>query len=102
MRYPVLNAKPAINEAHHRVSAVGFKHYVTEMVRWATSGRQYTGLARSESYKQSQDRRGEWGRLLQRFNDIMANSMCPIKAIKSRTLSAASQRDLAGLNCRQT
>jgi hypothetical protein len=29
---PILNANAAVGEAHHRVSAAGFKYYVTEMV----------------------------------------------------------------------
>jgi hemoglobin len=40
MHNPVLNANPAVDEAHHRVSAAGFKYYVTEMVCWATGGPQ--------------------------------------------------------------
>ena len=36
MHNPVLNANAAVDEAHHRVSAAGFKYYVTEMVCWAT------------------------------------------------------------------
>src|SRR5260221_14094718 len=44
MHNPVLNANAAVDEAHHRVSAAGFKYYVTEMVCWATGGPQkYTG-----------------------------------------------------------
>jgi hemoglobin len=39
MHNPVLNANAAVDEAHHRVSAAGFKYYVTEMVRWATGAR---------------------------------------------------------------
>src|SRR5258708_21950269 len=34
MHNPVLNANAAVDEAHHRVSAAGFKYYVTEMVCW--------------------------------------------------------------------
>ena len=33
-----LNANPLVDEAHHRVSAAGFKYYVTEMVCWAAGG----------------------------------------------------------------
>src|SRR5262249_4947147 len=40
MRNPVLNANAAVDEGHHRVSAAGFKYYVTEMVCWATGGPQ--------------------------------------------------------------
>src|ERR1700751_1099117 len=44
MHNPILNPTPAVDEAHHRVSAAGFKYYVTEMVCWATGGPQkYTG-----------------------------------------------------------
>jgi hemoglobin len=52
MHNPVLNANAAVDEAHHRVSAAGFKYYVTEMVCWATGGPQkYTGRAmRVSSY----------------------------------------------------
>src|SRR5919112_1385317 len=35
-----LNKNPAVNEAHHRVSAAGFKFLVTEMVCWAAGGPQ--------------------------------------------------------------
>jgi len=52
MHNPVLNANAAVDEAHHRVSAAGFKYYVTEMVCWATGGPQnYTGRSMSESHK---------------------------------------------------
>jgi hemoglobin len=42
MHNPVLNANAAVDEAHHRVSAAGFKYYVTEMVCWATVARRTT------------------------------------------------------------
>jgi hypothetical protein len=52
MHNPILNANPAVDEAHHRVSAAGFKYYVTEMVCWATGGPQkYAGRAMGESHK---------------------------------------------------
>src|ERR1700677_2601131 len=41
---PRLNANPRVDEAHHRVSAQGFKYYVTEQVCWAAGGPQtYSG-----------------------------------------------------------
>ena len=33
-----LNANPRVDEAHHRVSAAGFKYYVTEMACLAAGG----------------------------------------------------------------
>ena len=57
MHNPVLNANAAVDEAHHRVSAAGFKYYVTEMVCWATGGPQnYTGRSMSESHKHQDHR----------------------------------------------
>jgi hemoglobin len=42
---PRLNANPRVDEAHHRVSAAGFKYLVTEMVCWASGGpQQYRGV----------------------------------------------------------
>ena len=46
MSNPILNANPAVDEAHHRVSPAGFKYLVTEMVCWASGGpQQYSGRA---------------------------------------------------------
>jgi hypothetical protein len=38
---PRLNANPAVDEAHHRVSKAGFKYLVTEML-WLGRGRSAT------------------------------------------------------------
>jgi hypothetical protein len=40
MNDPRLNANPRVDEAHHRVSAAGFKYLVTELVCWASGGPQ--------------------------------------------------------------
>ena len=49
---PRLNANTRVDEAHHRVSAVGFKYLVTEMVCWATGGPQkYTGRSMKDSHQ---------------------------------------------------
>jgi hypothetical protein len=61
MHNPVLNANAAVDEAHHRVSAAGFKYYVTEMVCWATGGPQnYTGRSMSEAHKNLKITESEW------------------------------------------
>jgi hemoglobin len=47
---PRLNANPRVDEAHHRVSAQGFKYYVTEQVCWAAGGPQtYSGRTMLET-----------------------------------------------------
>ena len=78
MHNPILNANPAVDEAHHRVSAAGFKYYVTEMVCWATGGPQkYTGRAMSESHKDPNITEGEWVAFCKDFNDTMAKFNVP-------------------------
>jgi hemoglobin len=52
MNDPRLNANPRVDEAHHRVSAAGFKYLVTELVCWASGGpQQYSGRSMQESHQ---------------------------------------------------
>ena len=56
-----LNANPLVDEAHHRVSAAGFKYYVTEMVCEAAGGPQkYSGRSMRDSHKDLRITPGEW------------------------------------------
>jgi len=56
-----LNANPAVDEAHHKVSAAGFKYLVTEMVGWATGGPQkYSGRSMLESHQHLNITPNEW------------------------------------------
>jgi hemoglobin len=56
-----LNANPRVDEAHHRVSAAGFKYYVTEMVCWAAGGPQrYSGRPMGDSHRHLMITAGEW------------------------------------------
>jgi hemoglobin len=58
---PRLNANPKVDEAHHRVSAAGFKYLVTEMVCWATGGPQkYTGKTMYDSHAHLGITESEW------------------------------------------
>ncbi len=58
---PRLNANPAVNEAHHRVSKAGFKYLVIEMVCWATGGPQtYTGRSMYDSHVHLNISATEW------------------------------------------
>ena len=48
---PRLNANPRVDEAHHRVSAAGFKYFVTEMLCEAAGGPQrYSGRPMGDSH----------------------------------------------------
>jgi hemoglobin len=78
MSNPVLNANPAVDEAHHRVSAAGFKYYVTEMVCSATGGPQkYTGRSMRESHEHLKITEKEWAAFVKDFDDTMAKFSVP-------------------------
>jgi hemoglobin len=56
-----LNANPRVDEAHHRVSAAGFKFLVTEMVCQAAGGPQiYSGRPMGDSHRHLMITPGEW------------------------------------------
>jgi len=56
-----LNANPRVDEAHHRVSAAGFKYLVTEMVCWASGGpQQYSGRTMGDSHRHLGITEAEW------------------------------------------
>jgi hemoglobin len=78
MSNPTLNANPAVDEAHHRVSPAGFKYLVTEMVCWATGGPQrYSGRAMGESHQHLGITEAEWAAFCQDFHDTMAKFGVP-------------------------
>ena len=58
-----LNANPRVDEAHHRVSPAGFKHYVTEMLCQAAGGpQQYSGRSMEDSHRHLEITEEEWER----------------------------------------
>jgi hemoglobin len=66
MQDPRLNANPLVDEAHHRVSAAGFKYLVTEQVCWAAGGPQkYTGRNMHDSHAHLKITEGEWQAFLE-------------------------------------
>jgi hypothetical protein len=72
------SCRDGCTEAHHRVSAAGFKCYVTEMVCWATGGPQnYTGRSMSESHKHLKITESEWAAFCKDFDDTMAKFDVP-------------------------
>src|SRR5688572_33301170 len=72
MNDPRLNANPLVDEAHHRVSAAGFKYLVTEMVCWASGGpQQYTGRNMRDSHQALMITAGEWQAFLDDFQQTL-------------------------------
>src|SRR5437667_6777389 len=58
---PRLNANPRVDEAHHRVSAAGFKYFVTEMLCQAAGGPQhYSGRTMGDSHRHLMITHDEW------------------------------------------
>jgi hemoglobin len=58
---PRLNANPRVDEAHHRVSAAGFKYFVTEMLCEAAGGPQrYSGRTMGDSHRHLMITEQEW------------------------------------------
>jgi hemoglobin len=56
-----LNANPRVDEAHHRVSAAGFKYFVTEMLCQAAGGpQQYSGRSMGDSHRHLMITNQEW------------------------------------------
>src|SRR5271168_1014961 len=87
-----LNANPAVDEAHHRVSPPGFKYLVTEMVCWATGGPQkYTGKSMAESHADLKITSTEWDAFLNDFQQTLdkfsvpAEEQAELKAIVNST-----------------
>jgi hemoglobin len=61
MTDPRPNANPRVDEAHHRVSAAGFKYLVTELACQAAGGPQrYSGRPMGDSHRHLMITPGEW------------------------------------------
>src|SRR5712671_5014972 len=84
---PRLNAKPLVDEAHHRVQPAGFKYLVTEMVCWATGGPQkYTGKSMADSHSHLKITSEEWQAFLDDFQQTLDKFAVP--AIEQAELNA--------------
>jgi hemoglobin len=72
MNDPRLNANPRVDEAHHRVSAAGFKFLVTELACQAAGGPQtYSGRSMGDSHRHLMITEDEW----QAFMDDLQQSI---------------------------
>jgi hemoglobin len=73
-----LNANPAVDEAHHKVSAAGFKYLATEMVCWATGGPQkYTGRSMADSHRHLNITPQEWEAFMDDFQQTLDKFKVP-------------------------
>src|SRR5438876_11920716 len=90
-----LNANPRVDEAHHRVSAAGFKYLVTELVCSATGGPQtYSGRSMGDSHRHLMITPTECEALLHDFQQTLDHFSVPqpeqeeLKAIVESTREA--------------
>jgi hemoglobin len=75
---PRLNANPRVDEAHHRVSAQGFKYYVTEQVCWAAGGPQtYSGRSMLDTHRELRITAEEWDAFMDDFDQTLAKFNVP-------------------------
>src|SRR5271163_4350593 len=74
---PRLNANPRVDEAHHRVSAQGFKYYVTEQVCWAAGGAQTSGRTMRDSHRELLVSGAEWDAFMDDFQQTLAKFGVP-------------------------
>jgi hemoglobin len=75
---PRLNANPAVDEAHHRVSKAGFKYLVTEMVCWAAGGpQQYSGRSMYDSHVHLNISDQEWGSFMDDLDQTLDEFQVP-------------------------
>src|SRR5213593_731714 len=78
MNDPRLNANPKVNEAHHRVSAAGFKYLVTEQVCHAAGGPQrYTGKSMLDSHSHLEITDHQWQAFLDDFRQTLDKFKVP-------------------------
>ena len=67
-----LNANPRVDEAHHRVSAAGFKYFVTELVCREAGGPQtYSGRSMGDSHRHLMITEEEWMAFMDDFQQSL-------------------------------
>ena len=80
---PRLNANPRVDEAHHRVSAAGFKFLVTELACSAAGGPQtYSGRSMGDSHRHLMITESEW----QAFMDDLQQTLEKFKVPEPEAL----------------
>jgi hemoglobin len=73
-----LNKNPTVDEAHHRVSAAGFKFLVTEMVCGAAGGpQQYSGRPMGDSHRHLAITEDEWAAFMDDLHQALARFQVP-------------------------
>ena len=98
MTDPRLNANPAVDEAHHRVSPAGFKYLATEMVCWAAGGPQkYTGRSMADSHRHLNITPQEWEAFMDDFQQTLDKFKVPAaEQAELRAIVESTYGDIVG------
>jgi hemoglobin len=89
-----LNKNPAVNEAHHRVSAAGFKYLVTEMVCWAAGGpQQYSGRPMGDAHRDLAITDDEWLAFMDDLHQSLGKFHVPAAEEKDLVAIVQSTKD---------
>jgi hemoglobin len=93
---PRLNANPRVDEAHHRVSAAGFKYLVTELVCWASGGpQQYSGRSMQESHQDLRITAAEWDAFLDDLQHTLDKfAVPPAEQAELKAIVASTRADI--------
>ena len=92
---PRLNANPRVDEAHHRVSAQGFKYYVTEQVCWAAGGPQtYSGRTMLDSHRELLISGAEWDAFMDDFHQTLAKFGVPERERELDAIVESTEDDI--------
>jgi hemoglobin len=96
MNDPRLNANPRVDEAHHRVSAAGFKYLVTELVCWASGGpQQYSGRSMQESHQDLRMTATEWDAFLDDLQHTLDTfGVPPAEQAELKAIVASTRADI--------
>jgi hemoglobin len=96
MNDPRLNANPRVDEAHHRVSAAGFKYLVTELVCWASGGpQQYSGRSMQESHQDLRMTATEWDAFLDDLQHTLETfGVPPAEQAELKAIVASTRADI--------
>jgi hemoglobin len=96
MNNPRLNANPRVDEAHHRVSAAGFKYLVTELVCWASGGpQQYSGRSMQESHQDLRITATEWDAFLDDLQHTLETfGVPPAEQAELKAIVASTRADI--------
>jgi hemoglobin len=93
---PRLNANPRVDEAHHRVSAAGFKFLVTELVCWAAGGpQQYSGRSMLDSHQHLLITATEWDAFLDDLQHTLDKfAVPPAEQAELKAIVASTRADI--------